>query len=152
MADARESASRDRLYRNILVPTDGSDGARRGTRHALDIGNQYGATIHALHVVDERTQAQTPALGSEELLIEKLEAEAESVLEAVVTEAEQLGLEAVARSCRGVPHDEIRRYAEENGIDLIVMGMHGRGGATRPHIGSTTERLIRTSEVPVLPV
>jgi nucleotide-binding universal stress UspA family protein len=37
-------------------------------------------------------------------------------------------------------------------VGLIVMGIHGLGGADRPHIGSTTDRVLRTADVPVLPV
>lgn len=152
MADAASPAETGGRYRNILVPTDGSEGSRRGVEHALDLGSQYEARLHVLHVVDERRQAQTPALGSEELLLEKLEDHAREVMDDIVAEATTLGLETVTECARGVPHDEITAYARGNDIDLIVMGIHGLGETDRPHIGSTTDRVLRTADIPVLPV
>lgn len=140
------------LYSNVLVPTDGSEGARRGMEHALDVAEKYGATVHVLHVVDERSVSATPALGSDELAIEKIEEEAELLLSEIAGAADDAGLESVCSCERGVPHERILAYAEENGIDLIVMGIHGRARTTRPHVGSTTDRVMRTSSVPVLPV
>ena len=140
------------LYQTILIPTDGSEGARRGIRHGLDIASQYSATIHVLNVVDEHTQGSTPALSSEELVLEKFEEEAREAMDEVADTAEELGVDIVCECVRGVPHDAIREYAEAHDVDLIVMGIHGGPQGGRPHVGSTTDRLVRTSRVPVLPV
>lgn len=148
----RGTRTADPLYRNILVPTDGSHGARRGAHHALDLASQYDATVHVIHVLDERRQADTPALSSEELVFEKLEDRGREFLDQVANGAQERGLEAVVECCRGVPCDEILAYAQANDIDLIVMGVHGDERGGRPHIGSTTERVILSSRVPVLPV
>jgi nucleotide-binding universal stress UspA family protein len=51
---------------------------------------------------------------------------------------------------RGLPHETILSYADENDIDLISMGTHGRTGLDRVLLGSVTERVVRTSEIPVL--
>lgn len=140
------------LYSNVLVPTDGSEGARRGIEHALDIAEKYGATVHVFHVVDERSVSSTPALSSDELAIEKIEEAAEEMMAEIVEGTDEIGIETVCECERGVPHEEILAYAEENGIDLIVMGIHGRSRTSRPHIGSTTDRVMRLSPIPVLPV
>lgn len=139
-------------YRHILVPTDGSRGATRAVGRALDIGREFDSTIHVIHVIDERSYAETPALGSEELVLEKLAKAAEETVERVAAQAEQAGLPAVRHRCRGVPHERISEYAENKGIDLIVMGIHGSGREGRPHMGSTTDNVRRNSVVPVLPV
>ena len=139
-------------YRNVLVPTEGSKGARRGMEHALDIAEQFGATIHVLHVVDERNTGGTPALSSHELAIEKIEEEGDRIMAEVVAAAESRDLDASATCIRGVPHDVILQYAAEHGIDLIVMGIHGEERSARPHVGSTTDRVLRTASIPVLPV
>ena len=52
----------------------------------------------------------------------------------------------------GSPSRKIVRYAEREGCDLIVMGTHGRGGIDRLLLGSVAERVVRSSEVPVLTV
>ncbi|EHK02150.1 UspA domain protein [Candidatus Haloredivivus sp. G17] len=52
----------------------------------------------------------------------------------------------------GIPHREINTYTEENSVDLIIMGTHGRTGLDRVLVGSNTEKIVRTSEVPVMTV
>jgi universal stress protein A len=52
----------------------------------------------------------------------------------------------------GRAHDEIVKCAEEQKADLIVMGTHGRTGLAHLLVGSVTERVVRTSKVPVLTV
>ena len=52
----------------------------------------------------------------------------------------------------GVAHEEIARLAEEIGAGMIIMGTHGRSGMRHFLLGSVTERVVRTSKVPVLTV
>lgn len=152
MPETAELTDTEPLYRTILVPTDGSRGARRGIRHGLDLARRYDATVHLLYVVDEHTQGSTPALSSDELVLEKIEERARRELDDVVAEAEELDVEVVADCVRGVPHDSINRYANSADADLIVMGVHGGERGSRPHVGSTTDRVLREARVPVLPV
>lgn len=139
------------MFREILVPTDGSEGAHRGVEHALNIGEKYGARIHTLYVVDEAVYA-TPALSGDELFLEELQDGGEASCEEIVTEALDRGLEAVSHCVRGTPHREIVDYATEHDIDLIVMGKHGTSNHRHHHLGSCTDRVVRTADVPVLPV
>ncbi|MFB6079992.1 MAG: universal stress protein [Haloferacaceae archaeon] len=140
------------MFENILIPTDGSEGAQRGAQHGLDIAEKYGSTVHVLFVVDERLRGSTPALSSEELAFEQWEKAGEEAMATIVERVEELDLDAVTECVRGHPYAAILKYAEENDIDLIVMGLHGRSETRRPHIGSTTEMVLRESDVPVLPV
>ncbi|MFH0942084.1 MAG: universal stress protein [Chloroflexota bacterium] len=48
--------------------------------------------------------------------------------------------------------DELNGFIKENGVDLVIIATHGRSGISRWFIGSTAERLIRTSSAPVLVV
>lgn len=140
------------LYRNILIPIDGSVGARRGAEHALDLAARYDATVHVLNVVDEHTHGATPALSSGELVLEKIEEHARAAMDEVASAADRVGIPVVSDCVRGVPHQVISDYAKRNDVDLIVMGIHGGDRGGRGHVGSTTDRVIRTSPVPVLPV
>lgn len=140
------------MYEDVLIPTDGSEGAKRGVEYAIDIAGKYGATVHTLYVVDERTYGGTPALSSDELFLEELEKRGEEALDEIEAEAVELDLEVVRACKRGVPHEVILEYADEHDVDLIVMGRHGRGEHGHPHIGSCTDRVVRLAEIPVLPV
>lgn len=53
---------------------------------------------------------------------------------------------------QGVPADAIVDYAERRGMDLVVMGTQGRAGLRRAFLGSVTDRVVRTSPVPVVTV
>ncbi|WP_372912290.1 universal stress protein [Salinigranum sp.] len=139
------------MYRTVLIPTDGSTGAERGVTAGIDIAKQYGATVHALYVVDERIYGQTPALSDVELRFEQLETEGEGYLDAVVERGSEAGLDVRTSVQRGMPHEIITAYADEHDVDLIVMGLHGASAHPAPHIGSCTDRVLRTASVPVLP-
>ncbi|WP_435156612.1 universal stress protein [Haladaptatus sp. DFWS20] len=140
------------MYERILVPTDGSKGATRGVNHALNLAEQYGAAFHTMYVVDEDIYGETPAMSSEELFIEQIQTNGEELLEQVVSKAGTRGIETTTECIRGTPHKEIVSYAEANNIDLIVMGKHGLTGNGKPHFGSTTGRVLRFSDIPVLSV
>jgi len=58
----------------------------------------------------------------------------------------------VSEIISGSPHKQLIDYAERHGIDLIVMGTHGRTGLDRYLLGSVTERVVRTADMPVLTV
>jgi nucleotide-binding universal stress UspA family protein len=140
------------MYENVLVTTDGSEYAERGVDHALDLAEKYGATLHVVYVVDERRHGRTPALSSYEAALEKVEEEGEEIAEDVVEDANELDLPVTVSILRGAPHEEILRYVDAHDIDIVVMGKRGATGVERPHIGSVTDRVIRESPVPVLPV
>ena len=147
------------MYDRILVPTDGSDTAETAVEHALDLADQYGADVHALYVVD--TDSMSLTLGAEQVdriragqwgEMDEVRERAEAATEAVVERARERGLDVVEHVSAGRPHSLIASYAEDNDIDLIVMGSHGRSGIKRTLLGSVTERTLRSTTIPVLVV
>lgn len=136
------------MYDNILLPTDGSDGSKDAFEHALELAKTYGSTIHALYVVEPVHSAD---VGMERIL-EAMRAEGERIVAETEERANSAGIEASKDVRIGSPHREILEYAEENGVDLIVMGTHGRTGLNRYLLGSVTEKVVRLSDVPVLTV
>ncbi|WP_251343916.1 universal stress protein [Haloplanus halophilus] len=140
------------MYDAILLPTDGSEPAAAAVEHALGVAERFGATLHLLYVVetDDLSHA-APELAIEELR-ETLRSEGESVLDDAAARATDRGVEATTAVVEGTAEDAILKYAAENGIDLLVMGTHGRGGLERYLVGSVTERVVRRAEVPVLVV
>lgn len=140
------------VYENVLVPTDGSDNAERGIAHAIDLAAETGAHLHVLFVVDETVYGSDTGLSSYEAYIEKVADDAEDLVESVVEEATERGVESTTSVLRGTPHEEILDYAEAQSVDLIVMGKRGATGGTVPHVGSVTDRVLRGATVPVMPV
>lgn len=140
-----------KMYEHILVPLDGSDAANRAARHALDVAEQYGATLHTLVVVDTDRYGEA-GLSSTEIVLDELEAEAEELLERLASRADNRGVETTTRVRRGTPYQSILDHAEEVDADLIVIGYQGLSHALEGHLGSTTDRVIRVGDRPVLVV
>ncbi|WP_251331349.1 universal stress protein [Haloplanus pelagicus] len=133
----------------VLVPTDGSDCAETAAAHAVELAAATGATLHVVHVVD---RGVLPSDGSGTLL-EALERVGQRALESVIDRADAAGVSSVQASIlSGSPYRAIVAYAEDEGIDLIAMGTHGRTGFDRYLLGSVTERVVRLSDRPVLSI
>ncbi|WP_311172027.1 universal stress protein [Halobellus ordinarius] len=137
------------MYDDILIPTDGSEGTRGAIEHGIDLATKYGATLHTLYVVNtnvtvETTSAQTLAA---------LEEIGQEAIDEVTQQAEAADVETIEGTvAQGVPHHAILDYVDENDVDLVVMGTHGRTGLDRYLLGSVTEKVVRLSEVPVVTV
>lgn len=143
------------MYETILFPTDGSDESLQALDHALDIANTYDAALHALYVVDTSYPYAGPDGGAIDMrpIFEALREEGERTIQRIEEQAKETET-AVVGAIReaSVVHREILEYADENDVDMIVMGTHGRRGLDRWLIGSVTERVVRTADIPVLTV
>ncbi|SDM62330.1 Nucleotide-binding universal stress protein, UspA family [Halogranum gelatinilyticum] len=140
-------------YEHLLVPTDGSEGARDALDRAVAVATAAGARLTVLSVVDSRAFTggfeTGPTLPN---IREQLQQYAEDAADALVRRAADAGVDADSVVTVGLPATEITAYAESNDVDLVVMGTHGRSGLERLILGSVTERVVRTSETPVLAV
>lgn len=143
------------MYETILVPTDGSRGTERAVDHGLDIAKRYDATIHALYVIDVADLMDVGYVGGRsdfEQTIEPLEDEAARAVGEIRERARQRNVNVITVVREGVPYETIVEYVDEVGADLVVMGTHGRSGLPRYLLGSVTEKVVRTADVPVLTV
>ena len=138
------------MYDTILVPTDGSEQAETALTHAVALAERYGAALHVLYVVDTGSMAAAGIDGA--AVLDELENAGEAIISRAVETGTRAGLDAEGAVEYGSPHEAIREYVDDHGIDLIVMGTHGRRGLGRYLLGSVTERVIRTASVPVLAV
>lgn len=146
-------------YKRILVPTDGSKEIESTVEHALELAHRFDAQVDVLYIVD--TDAVAYGLGVAHL--DRLETgrfegmgevseRAQTAVDVVANQAEDRGIDALTAIRAGRPAHMIANYAEENPIDLIVMGSHGRSSVRRLMLGSITERVARLVPVPVLVV
>jgi len=137
------------LYDSIVLPTDGSEGTENAVTHALELAETFDSKLHVINVVDVRNFYD--GVNWEEVL-QDVELKGGEIVGEIVQKAEDRGIEADQKVIRGIPHQEINDYAEEENADLVVMGSHGRKGLERMLLGSVTEKVLRTSERPVLTV
>lgn len=139
------------MYDTVLVPTDGSPGTARVLTHAIELAERFDATLHGLYVLDVG-EAGVDVDPAGERIGEPLSALAEPALQRIVTRGDDAEIETEATTRHGTPHEEIVEYVEKAGIDVVVMGTHGRSGVRRVLLGSVTERVVRLAPVPVLTV
>jgi nucleotide-binding universal stress UspA family protein len=138
--------------KKILVPTDFSPCSQAAVRHGFELARTFDATVHLLHVVkDPNTSAWVQGFPIPVVeILEHFQEEARNRLLASVRESDR---SRVVVSCPiAAPVAEILRYAQDESIDLIVMGTHGRGFVAHALIGSIAERVVRRAPCPVLTV
>lgn len=141
-------------FERILVPTDGSEAVTPAVDMAIDLAVTHGATLHGLFVVEPPSSFASAGegfTGADNLLAE-LEEEGRDATDAIATRAKDREVPAETAVRQGTPREDILEYATDNGIDLIVMGTHGRSGVERTLLGSVTETVVRHSKIPVLTV
>jgi len=135
---------------SILCPVDFSEGSRAALCYAAALADHFGARLTVI-TVDDPLLAKAAAM---EMLEPPLAAQSEAelrrfsddVLPHVGARATMLGF----RVATGKPATEILREAHAISAGLIVIGSHGRSGLQKIFFGSTTERVLRETTVPVL--
>ena len=138
------------MYDHILVPTDESDHAERAADHAALLAGAFDATVHLLTVVDiEAGAGPFSAGGVDQNYVDRQIADQR---EALAEREAGLDVPVETSVVTGSPSEGILDYIEDNEVDLVVMGTHGRSGLRRYLTGSVAERVVRLSPVPVLTV
>ena len=143
------------MYERILVPIDGSPTSTRGLDEAIRLAKLTHATLRLVHIVDPLAYAggfETVATFLNDVL-PRMRNDGERILAQGMVQASDAGVTAEtdlhesygSRTC-----DVIVESARNWGADLIVIGTHGRRGATRLLLGSDAEQILRLAPVPVL--
>lgn len=137
----------------ILVPVDFSDGSTVAARYALSLARSLGAELHFLHIYGVPViSAPDGGFMMPPEMVARVASDAQDGLKEFVESLPLDGVEWKRVVADGAAHQEIVRRAGEGGYDIIVMGTHGRTGLKHFLIGSTAERVVRLSPVPVLTV
>ncbi len=142
------------MFKNILVPTDGSDLAAKAVEQAVLFAKEIGAKITAVTVTEPSDLLSVTPTQLEYTPIEyqkHARAYAETVLGTVSDAAKSAG---VVCETLHVEHDQIYQAiidaAEARKCDLIVMASHGRRGVSAVVLGSETVKVLTHSKIPVL--
>jgi nucleotide-binding universal stress UspA family protein len=139
--------------RQILIATDGSETANEAADFGIEMIGCSGAKIYAIYVIDITPYRSVPLdkIWSKEVLddFEKEGHEATSYVEKIGKAA---GAEVESRVLKGNPAEKILSFAEDNNIDMIIVGSLGKSGYERVLVGSVSEKIIRHAKVPVLVV
>ncbi|QGA83209.1 universal stress protein [Halomicrobium sp. LC1Hm] len=137
------------MYDRILLPIDGSDGAKRTIDHVADIAAAQDASVTALFVADTTLDSVTRIQGD---VVDSLVETGEEIVGEAGTVLASSGVDYETDVVSGGPARTIVDYADRYGFDLIAMPTHGRTGISRRLLGSVTETVIRLSQIPVLTI
>jgi len=142
------------IFRKIMVATDGSELVKRAVEVAVEIARISEAKLYAVHVIELESNSIFHSLNEEQkkALREQLHIEGKKATDFVedIGRTANVGVESII--FEGNPVNGILDFTEQNDIDLIVMGTHGKTGLERFLIGSVSENVVRHSNRPVLVV
>jgi nucleotide-binding universal stress UspA family protein len=140
------------MPRHVLVPVDESDRSQQALKFVFE---EYpDATITALHVLDPgdfyaATGIEGGAMANYDEIQKQHETRANTILEDAESRAAEHGLSIETETIVGGVARSVVDYAEDNDVDHVVIGSHGRTGASRILLGSVAETVARRSPVPV---
>jgi nucleotide-binding universal stress UspA family protein len=137
--------------KSILFATDLSQASRRPMRHALALARHYGATLHFAHIISSLGFA----LAGPDAIAVAREVACRDLheLEAGLSESGALaGIKYDSVVREGEVWPQIERLIDEDDVDMIVIGSHGRRGIGRFLLGSVAEEIFRRVSCPVLTV
>lgn len=144
------------MFHKILVPLDGSPLSEAAVEPALEVARRFGATVYLFRasVLPEHLMVSpvpvSPATYAE--IEESIVEGTKEYLDELKTRHLGAGVPLQTAQASGEAAHEILEFAQDQGIDLIVMSTHGRSGFQRWLFGSVAEKTVRQAPCPVLSV
>lgn len=137
------------MYESILIPIDGSAGSAAALTHGIDLAAHYDATVHLVHVVDEDVYEHYGGIDAIEHAEEALVETGQDALAKAEARVESASLPVETHMEHTTTHEGIVDTARQVGADLIVMGTEQRSEEYERFIGKVSDRVVRTSPIPV---
>lgn len=141
-------------FKTILFAVDFSQSSEYAFQYALSLAKKFGSRLLIIHVINEPVDLR--GFYVPHISFEKLEQEIEEGAKKMM---EKFCRQQIANFSNyetyivpGIPYDEIIKKAQEQSADLILMGTHGRTGLDHVLFGSTAEKVVRKSPIPVMTV
>lgn len=141
-------------YQHILVPVDFSPVSKRSIHRAQELAALYQAGLTLLHIVEDIPLSMTAFgdVGAIYLTPASQEQQANSARVKLADLAKEMSLDTAVRLevVEGYPNTSINTYAEENQVDLIVIGHSAKHGLLGLLMGSTAETVTKHAKCDVL--
>lgn len=143
------------MYQRLLVALDSTATSRLALEHAAALARLSGATVVLLHVLESFRHVsgfESPKVYAEEVL-PRMRAAGRELLDEAAAPLREQGIEVETVLLEGSDErvaELIARRAEEAGVDMVILGTHGRRGVNRLLLGSDAEHVARIAPVPVM--
>jgi nucleotide-binding universal stress UspA family protein len=151
-------------FKKLMIATDGSTCSEIATEKGMEFARLSGGTVYAVHVVPtaylfsmDRSYSYSMGMNPDfepmyEEMHEAMEKKGHQALNHVKSLGEMKGVNVESVLLDGNPSEELIRYAEEEKMDVVIMGTLGKTGLDRLLMGSVAGNLVRHSKVPVMVV
>lgn len=137
--------------KRVLVAVDFTETSDKAFDFALELAAKFDAEVIAVHAFEIPVIGfPDGALVATADIAARIQESARQGLDAAVNSRTGRGVKIESLLREGAAQDEIKAVAEEMGVDLIVIGTHGRKGLARALLGSVAENVIRTVKTPVM--
>jgi nucleotide-binding universal stress UspA family protein len=144
------------MRKKILLPTDGSKQAERAGEYAVASADLNGVDIIVLNVIDTHYLDALPQQDLRDQLANELKEEGKEAVEIFRKTLEDRQCEGKCKNVafttlikEGKPANVILKTIDEEGVDQVIMGKSGKHGLEKLLLGATTERVVRSANVPV---
>lgn len=142
------------MYKKILVPFDNGDKSQKALDMAIGLAKDLEAAITIFASLNISGFTLNFTSKFEPALVEDLEKRTQKLMETAINaaaeKARKAGITVNTEISHGIPGDAIVKYADKEGIDLIVMGSNNRRGVDRVVLGSVSNFVLHQAHCPVL--
>lgn len=141
------------MYKNILLPTDGTEFCQKAVAHGVELAKLAGAKVTGVTVAVPMRRMIAASLSTE--LLDSVKASHRAALTKALGFVEA-SAKAAGVTCETIevqdehPYRGIINAAEKKGCDLIVMASHGQRGLAAVIVGSETQKVVTHTDIPVL--
>ena len=145
------SELKSKPQKRVLIATDGSKASECVADLGVEIAKCIGAKIYAVYVIDITF---FDSILMDESWVKNASEQFEKIgrgsICCIEESARAAGIEAAPILLKGNPAEKILDFAEDQKVDLIVVGSTGKSGSERFMLGSVSEKVVRNSKIPVL--
>ena len=138
--------------RKILIATDGSEASEKAANFGMETFKFERAKVYAVYVIDTASYGSVPIGDRGSKKVEQLEEIGHKAVSYVEERAKAAGMETESIVLKGNPAEEIVNFAEEQKVDMVIVGSLGKSGIKHFILGSVSEKVVRHAKVPVLVV
>jgi nucleotide-binding universal stress UspA family protein len=139
------------MFKKILVANDGSDGAKKALKVAIDMAKKYGAELHSISV-EEGVPHYAATIGEVDEFKQEANEYFKKINDEAIQTADKEGIELHANVQAGHEVETIVNYAKEGNFDLLVIGFMGHSKIFGRVWGSTSQNITKLSPCTVMVV
>ena len=139
------------MFQKILVPLDGTDTTEEILPYVVRLAKAFDVPL-ALHTIVDSDAMEVPSSVYPAQMESNLETHAKDRLDSIARRLREEGLAVDTSTGVGKPAEEVLRAAKEQECGLIAMATHSKNVVTRAILGSVTDKVIHSADVPVLSI